>query len=45
MADYKSQYQWFLGIAIVLLFLDILFLERKTKWVKKLDLFNEEQTK
>jgi Ca-activated chloride channel family protein len=45
MADYKSQFQWFLGFGIFLLFLDILFLERKTKWVKKLDLFNEEKTK
>lgn len=41
MADYKSQFQWFLGIAFLLLVLDILFLERKTKWIQKLNLFNE----
>lgn len=41
MADYKSQFQWFLGIAFVLLFIDIFFLERKTKWIQKLNLFNE----
>jgi Ca-activated chloride channel family protein len=41
MADYISQFQWFLGIAFVLLFADIFFLERKTKWIQKLNLFNE----
>lgn len=39
--DYNSQFQWFLGIAFFLLFLDVFFLERKTKWLKKLNLFNE----
>jgi Ca-activated chloride channel family protein len=41
MADFQSQFQWFLGFAFVLLFLDVFFLERKTKWVKELNLFNE----
>jgi len=41
MADFQSQFQWFLGIGFVLLFLDIFFLERKTSWVNKLNLFNE----
>lgn len=41
MADFQSQFQWFLGFAFALLFLDVFFLERKTKWVKKMDLFNE----
>ncbi|MBN9284612.1 MULTISPECIES: VWA domain-containing protein [Flavobacterium] len=43
MADFQSQYQWFLGIAFVLLLLDVFFLERKTAWVKKLNLFNEKE--
>ena len=43
MADFQSQFQWFLGFAFVLLFLDIFFLERKTKWVRKLNLFNEKE--
>lgn len=43
MADFQSQFQWFLGFAVVLLFLDIFFLERKTKWVRKLNLFNEKE--
>jgi Ca-activated chloride channel family protein len=41
MADFQSQFQWFLGIAFVLLYMDIFFLERKTRWVRKLNLFNE----
>ena len=40
-ADFKSQFQWFLGFAIILLFLDIFLLERKTEWLKRLNLFNE----
>lgn len=40
-ADFKDQFQWFLGLAILLIFIDIFFLERKTEWLKKLNLFNE----
>jgi len=40
-ADFEDQFQWFLGFAILLLFLDIFLLERKTAWLKKLNLFNE----
>ncbi|OUR91647.1 BatB protein [Flavobacteriales bacterium 34_180_T64] len=40
-ADFKDQFQWFLAFGIVLLFIDIFFLERKTAWLKKLNLFNE----
>ena len=40
-ADFKDQFQWFLGLAIFFLLLDILFLERKTAWLKRLNLFNE----
>lgn len=40
-ADFKSQFQWFLGAAIFLLFIDIFLLERKTAWLKRLNLFNE----
>ncbi|MEO4007080.1 MULTISPECIES: VWA domain-containing protein [unclassified Flavobacterium] len=42
-ADFQSQYQWFLGIAFALLLLDVFLLERKTAWVKKLNLFNEKE--
>ncbi|SHG54940.1 VWA domain-containing protein [Flagellimonas flava] len=40
-AEYKDQFQWFLGIGLLFLFLDIFLLDRKTKWLKKLNLFNE----
>lgn len=41
-ADFKAQFQWFLGAGLLLLFLDIFFLERRTSWLMKLNLFNEE---
>ncbi|HAB28798.1 MAG: BatB protein [Xanthomarina sp.] len=40
-ADFKDQFQWFLAFAIAFLFLDIFLLDRKTAWLKKLNLFNE----
>jgi Ca-activated chloride channel homolog len=42
-ANFQSQFQWFLGVAFFLLILDIFLTERKTKWVKKLNLFNEKE--
>lgn len=44
-ANFQAQFQWFLGIGFFLLFLDVFLLERKTKWVQKLDLFNEKKEK
>ena len=43
MADFQSQFQWFIGFGFVLLLLDLFLLEKKTKWVKKLNLFNDEK--
>ncbi len=40
-ADFKDQFQWFIGLGILLLLLDIFLLERKTGWLKRLNLFNE----
>jgi Ca-activated chloride channel family protein len=40
-ADYKDQFQWFLGMAILFFLIDIFLLERKTEWLKRLNLFNE----
>ncbi|MDA8874220.1 VWA domain-containing protein [Winogradskyella sp.] len=40
-ADFKDQFQWFLGFGILFLLIDIFLLERKTEWLKKLNLFNE----
>lgn len=42
-AEFKDQFQWFLGAGLLLLFLDIFVLERKTGWLRKLDLFNEKK--
>jgi len=40
-AEFEDQFQWFLGLGLFLLILDVLFLERKTAWLKRLNLFNE----
>ena len=40
-AEFKDQFQWFLGFGLFFLFIDIFFLERKTEWLKRLNLFNE----
>ncbi|WP_273568432.1 VWA domain-containing protein [Maribacter halichondriae] len=40
-AEYKDQFQWFLGAGLIFLFLDIFILDRKTSWLRKLNLFNE----
>lgn len=42
-AEFKNQYQWFLGVVLLLLFLDIFLLERKTSWLTRLNLFNEKK--
>ena len=42
-ADFQSQFQWFLGLGLFFLLLDILVLERRTSWLRKLNLFNEER--
>jgi Ca-activated chloride channel family protein len=43
MADFQSQFQWFLGFGFFLLLLDIFLLEKRTKWVRKMNLFNEKE--
>lgn len=40
-ADFQDQFQWFLGVGLLLLFIDIFLLDRKTAWLRKLNLFNE----
>ena len=40
-SDYKDQFQWFLGIGLLFLLLDVFLFDKKTKWVKKIDLFDE----
>ena len=44
-ADYKDQFQWFLGFGLLFLVIDVFLFDKKTKWVTNIDLFNEEKTK
>ncbi|UCE93287.1 MAG: VWA domain-containing protein [Flavobacteriaceae bacterium] len=40
-SDYKDQFQWFVALGLIFLVLDVFLLDKKTKWVQKLNLFNE----
>ena len=40
-AEFKDQFQWFLALGIFFLLIDIFLLERKTAWLSRLNLFNE----
>ena len=42
-SDYKDQFQWFIAIGLFFLFVDTFLLDKKTRWLKKVDLFNEEK--
>ena len=42
-SDFSSQFQWFLALALLLIIVDTFLLDGKTKWVKKLNLFNESE--
>ncbi|MDO8999307.1 MAG: VWA domain-containing protein [Bacteroidota bacterium] len=37
--DYEDQFQWFLGLALVLFFIEFLISERISEWFKKINLF------
>jgi Ca-activated chloride channel family protein len=40
-AEFKDQFQWFLGFGLFFLFVDIFLFEQKTAWLNRLNLFNE----
>lgn len=44
MANYQSQFQWFLAFGFLLLFIDFFVLETTTKWVRRMNLFNEKES-
>ncbi|AUC21689.1 BatB protein [Polaribacter sejongensis] len=44
-SDYKDQFQWFVAIGLLFLLIDILLFDKKTKWLRKVDLFDEEKQK
>jgi Ca-activated chloride channel family protein len=37
----SKQFQWFIGFALLFLVVDSFMLEKKTKWIQKLNLFNK----
>jgi Ca-activated chloride channel family protein len=37
--DYEDQFQWFLGLSLVLFFIEFLISERVSEWFKKINLF------
>jgi Ca-activated chloride channel family protein len=40
-SDFKDQFQWFVGLGLLFLVLDVFLFQKKTKWIQKLNLFNE----
>ena len=44
-SNYKEQFQYFIAAAFILLLLEFVTGNRKTKWIQKLDLFNQKNTK
>ncbi|QCX37103.1 VWA domain-containing protein [Aureibaculum algae] len=42
-SDFKDQFQWFIGLGILFLIFDALMFNKKTKWIQKLNLFNEKK--
>lgn len=43
-ANYQHYFQWFLILGIFFMLLEVLLLERKTGWLSKLNLFNENES-
>ena len=41
--SFKDQFQWFIGIGLLLILLDSVIFNKKTKWIEKLNLFNENE--
>ena len=43
-SDYKDQFQWFIALGLLFLILDIFLFDKRTKWLKKADLFNDKKS-
>ena len=41
--DYKDRFQWFLGIALLLLIIESFLRNTKNKWSNKINLFEENE--
>jgi Ca-activated chloride channel family protein len=44
-SDYKDQFQWFIALGILFLMIDIFLFDKKTKWLRMVDLFDEEKNR
>jgi Ca-activated chloride channel family protein len=44
-SDYKDQFQWFIALGILFLLIDIFLFDKKTKWLRMVDLFDEEKNR
>jgi Ca-activated chloride channel family protein len=44
-SDFKDQFQWFIGLGLLFLVFDTLMLNKKTNWIQKMNLFNEQKKK
>lgn len=42
-SDYQGRYYYFFAIALVLMIFELLISEKRSKWVQKINLFNEEK--
>jgi Ca-activated chloride channel family protein len=43
-SDYKDQFQWFIGLGLLFLLFDTFMFNKQTKWIQRLNLFNETKT-
>ncbi|MBL7927725.1 MAG: VWA domain-containing protein [Bacteroidia bacterium] len=43
--DYEDQFQWCIAIALILLVIEFLISDRKTKWIQQLNLFSDDKRK
>jgi len=43
-SDYKDQFQWFIALGLLFLVIDVFMFEKKTKWIQKMNLFNEKKS-
>ena len=41
--SFKDQFQWFLALSLFLILLDSFLFEKKTKWIEKLNLFDDDK--
>jgi Ca-activated chloride channel family protein len=40
-SDYESRFQYFLAVSLILLIIELLIFERKSKWLSKIQLFKQ----